>query len=272
MVNIAASTSVKSPLLADSRFSVQEFRRRWSAARISALRSVLAGNVFASQRNEENLLLAAVLPEQRDEVLKAVFDFSRKLGVSLSRHLGLSLEVDDFAKLLPLVEAPCFSAAWKNHNDAIVATRSICEAGKSLGALGCDYWREALDGLIMGASDEVRLARHLSAGHGDPECIDVLFADAGTGPQPGKHHGGIPATFTQGLQVLTRQFAERGITLQWEGYSEGVLFYRVKAGANPLCGTGGQLIHDALKEEVQKFFSGIEARDGSPLAVIGDAK
>jgi len=258
-------------LLRDARFKVNEFSQRWLRARKAAIHSALALPVGVDGE-EEKFLLQKVQPDQREAVLKAVFDLSRKLGVSLSRHLSLSLGAQDFSELLPLIASPCFSSRWRIHNEAQVATRPGCVFIDGLGSFGCDYWREALDGLVMGASDDVRLARHRSVGHGDADCVDVLFCDKGSGPKPGKHRGEVPVEYAQGLEVLTRQFQEKGITLRWEGYSEGVLFYRMEAGAKPLCGAGGQLMHGALKGEVRKFFPELELRDGSPLAVIGDAK
>lgn len=258
-------------LLCDTRFNVNEFSQRWLRARKMSIRSVLDLPADAASE-EERVLLQKIQPEQREMVLKSVFDLSRKLGVSLSRHLSLSLETQDFADLLPLIASPCYAGHWHIHNEAQVATRSGCGFIEGLGSFGCDYWREALDGLVMGASDDVRLARHRSVGHGDADCVDVLFFDKGSGPKLGKHRGEVPAEYSQGLEVLVRQFQEKGIALKWEGYSEGVLFYRMEAGAKPLCGAGGRLMHGALQGEVKKYFPGVELRDGSPLAVIGDAK
>jgi len=250
---------------------VNDFSQRWLRARKASIHSAL-GLPGSAEGEDEKLLLQRVSPDLREAVLKAVFDLSRKLGVSLSRHLSLSLGAQDFADLLPLIASPCYSSPWRLHNEAQVATRAGCALIGGLGSFACDYWREALDGLVMGASDDVRLARHRSVGHGDADCVDVLFCDKGSGPKPGKHRGEVPVEYSQGLEVLARQFKEKGIALRWEGYSEGVLFYRMEAGAKPLCGAGGQLMHDALKGEAKKFFPGLELRDGSPLAVIGDAK
>lgn len=258
-------------LLRDTRFDVKEFSQRWLRARKTAICFAINPPLDAAS-TEERILLQRVQPDQREAVLKSVFDLSRKLGVSLSRHLSLSLGIQDFAEILPLIASPCYAGHWRSHNDAQVATRSGCGFIEGLGSFGCDYWREALDGLVMGASDDVRLARHRSVGHGDGDCVDVLFFDKGSGPKPGKHRGEVPVEYAQGLEVLARQFQEKGIVLRWEGYSEGILFYRMEAGAKPLCGAGGQLMHAALKGEVKKFFPGVELRDGSPLAVIGDAK
>lgn len=259
------------PLLLDTRFNVNEFSQRWLRARKTAIRSVSVLSDDAASE-EERALLQKIPPGQREAVLRSVFDFSRRLGVSLSRHLSLSVGARDFADLLPMIASPCYAGRWRIHNEAQVATRSGCGFIEGLGSFGCDYWREALDGLVMGASDDVRLARHRSVGHGDADCVDVLFYDQGSGPKPGRHRGEVPAEYVQGLEVLARQFQEKGIVLKWEGYSEGILFFRMEAGAKPLCGAGGKLMHDALKGEVTKFFPGVELRDGSPLAVIGDAK
>ncbi|MBK7844420.1 MAG: hypothetical protein IPJ71_12095 [Bdellovibrionales bacterium] len=265
-------------LFSDSRFNIEDFKSRWTSARVAALKSVLGCQHPCSDENldfdldEENLLLMRVKAEKKELILRAVFDFSRKLGVGFSRYFGISLEIQDLAEILPLSGSPCYLGKWERHKEAYVSLRPGCADERLLGSFGCDFWREALDGFIMGASDEARLARHRSLGHGDGDCADILFEDSGMGPQQGQHRGVIPESFAQGLEVIARNFSEKQITVKWDGYSEGVLYYRLEAaGAKSLCGAGGGLMHGVLKAEVQKFFPEIKVRDSAPLAVIGDA-
>lgn len=91
----------------DSRFNIEDFKSRWTSARVAALKSVLGCQHPCSNENldfdldEEHLLLMGVKADQRDLVLRAVFDFSRKLGVGFSRYFGISLEIQDLAEILP---------------------------------------------------------------------------------------------------------------------------------------------------------------------------
>ncbi|MCO5143778.1 MAG: hypothetical protein M9962_11875 [Oligoflexia bacterium] len=272
MTIIVKSSTEEFPLIQDTRFDVKDFSDRWLNARMSAIHSVL-DSPQEKGNAEEHLLLQKVPVSQRDQLLKAVFDCSRQLGMGLSRYLSVSLGIQDFADILPLVSSSCFAKQeWRMHNDANVSEKSKCNFIEKTGSFGCDYWREALDGLVMGASDDVRLARHRSAGHGDSNCVDVLFYDKGKGPIKGQHNGEIPSEYSEGLQVLSRQFLEKGITLKWMGYTEGVLLYCMEAGTSPLCGAGGQLMRDVLSIEVKKFFPKLVLRDVAPLAVIGDGK
>ena len=41
------------------------------------------------------------------------------------------------------------------------------------GAAACDYWREAISGLVLGMSGLLH-GRHASLGHKDPSCVDVF--------------------------------------------------------------------------------------------------
>lgn len=282
MITLEKKLAGSVSLFSDSRFSIEDFKSRWTSARVAALKSVLGDQCARSNENfdlnlnldldEERALLMRVRAEQRELVLRAVFDFSRKLGVGFSRYFGISLEIQDLAEILPLSGSPCFQGNWQRHNEAYLNLRRGCADERLLGAFGCDFWREALDGFIMGSSDEARLARHRSLGHGDGDCADILFEDSGLGPQQGQHRGVIPESFAQGLEVIARNFSEKQITVKWDGYSEGVLYYRLEAaGAKPLCGAGGGLMHGVFKAEVQRFFPGIKVRDSAPLAVIGDA-
>lgn len=255
----------------DPRLEPGDFGRRWAAARLSSLRALLSGVDGYSDSCTESELLALVSPDKKDLALRGVFDAGRKLGRSLGKFLGLSAELVDFKALFAEGPVPCFRGDWSANGGAHVLNRTGCAVPEALGSFGCDYWREAVDGLVIGASDEARLVRHRSVGHGDPDCVDVFFNDAGTGPKLGLHRGVVPAELQTGLAVVARQFGETGVTVFWDGYSEGTLFYRMEAGAKPLCGAGGQLMHRSLLAEIQKFFPGLKAKDGSPIAVYGGA-
>lgn len=253
----------------DARLEPGDFERRWRSARVSGLRAVLGQSGESSHTASEEELLKSIPPEKRAAVLREVFDHSRRLGLSLSRYLGLSAESSDFAEFLPESPVPCFRGRWQSKEGSIVLSREGCSIPEETGSFACDYWREALDGLVVGAGRDTRLARHRCAGHGDSQCVDVIFDDDGSEPKMGLHRGEIPAEFAGGLRELSEDFARQGVSVRWNGFSEGILFYRMEAGSNPLCGAGGRLLHETLLSKLKSRFPALRAQDDSPLAVYG---
>jgi hypothetical protein len=160
-------TGVKRVILHE-KFQVGELALRWRKARVSALSSVMGAELSVSDPYSEYELLKKIHEADRERALRAVFDYSRKLGLSLTKFLGLSWELDDLAEILPHLQLGCFSGAWNQKNGARVLERSgACESLSASGSFGCDYWREALDGFVMGVGENERFTRHRSQGHQD---------------------------------------------------------------------------------------------------------
>lgn len=266
------STAVS--VVKDSRFDLEDFLARWKKARISALRT-LGGDAL-----EEEVLLAQLKDHNREELLRRVFDFSRKFGLSAAKHLGLTFEVTDLAEILRKSGMNCIGGAWVPHNAAYVLKRPGCASFKILGSLGCDYWREALDGLVMGVGENERLARHRSLGHGDSECVDILFFEEFTIPRvlsaescapvlPKQKYGPIETDVLDKFQPVFARFKQMKIQLVLEGISEGTLYYRLDPEKGVLCGAGGKLMHETFLRDTKKLFPDLDALDAAPLAVYG---
>lgn len=255
------------PLSEVEGFDSHDFRRRWSAARLAALKRAVASLAPAPAPEDEDAWLGAVPPAARDQVLRAVFDHSRALGRSAARRFGLSFEPADLAELLGAGAAPCFRGAWAPSGRALRLERGGC--ADPLGGFRCDYWREAADGLVMGAGDDARLARHQSFGHGDPACVDVLFDDGpwlAPVPPSRPRFAPVPAGVREQLAPVVRLFEQLGATLTLEGLNEGVLHYRLES-KDPLCGATGRTARERLAAEVARRIPGLALQDTSPLAV-----
>ena len=263
------------------RFSVPELTHRWLLARLSAFQSNLdvSGEKTAALELE---LLRCIETQDHDSTLRRVFDNSRKLGLSFARHLGLTLELSDLTWLLPEMKIPCFSGSWKIHNSSRVLSRGGCSALNQSSSFSCDFWREALDGFVMGVGDNERLARHRSMGHGDQECLDVLFAEEYTVPrvvsglsqdqQVPNHrprYGAIPAELSEQLEPTRKRLEASGVILDLEGLSEGVIYYQLTPKKGVLCGAGGKLLHDSFLKDLARIAPQIQAKDAAPLAVYG---
>ena len=87
----------------------------------------------------------------------------------------------------------------------------------------------------MGAGDTERLARHRSLGHGDHECVDVLFTEnysvprivsreQSSNPPSLKKYGPVPSELTQELEEISKRFEKMKVCLHIDGYSEGSLY------------------------------------------------
>lgn len=267
-----------------ARFDVPEFNRRWSDARLTALRVEGTGSASIepetpSPLGESDLLSrflargATAGPSDaevaKDSLLRRVFDNSRKLALSLSKRLGVTFEPADFQSLLSGSPIPCFRGVWSPRNNARILGRSGCGFCVEAGAFACDYWREALDGLVMGLGETERLARHASVRHGDSECIDVLFTEAREGQAGSLAWGPLPEHMALDLFEMAAYFQrQKGIPIELKGFREGVLYFAFGASTDPLCGTAGLLSH-YFHELIRGKFPGLSLKDVTPQAVLG---
>lgn len=278
--------SATASIIQDPRFDSEDFLVRWKRARVSALKPFVVGGTEAIgeiQEAEEEVLLARILARLKDTdgdlILRRVFDQSRKFGLSASKFLGLTFEISDLREILGKSEISCFGGVWRSHNEAFVHERTGCSSFKDLGSFGCDYWREALDGLVMGVGENERLARHKSLGHGDSTCVDILFTEAFATPrvvhadsvvipsQP--KYGALPTEVMEQFQPVFAKFRQMKIELIIAGISEGTLYYRLDPEKGVLCGAGGKLMHDTFLRDTKKLFPNLKVADVAPLAVYG---
>ena len=260
-----------------------EFDQRWSKARISAFQGLYPNTTqdttLGNASLEAELLTGfffysqEILPTKwdalKDSLLKGVFDSSRKLALSLSKRLGLSFEIQDFQNLLKQSGIPCAQGDWSSRPNARVLSRKGCEFCPETGALACDYWREALDGLVMGLGDKERLARHASIRHGDEVCIDVFFTESTRSEMEALAWGEIPEHMALDLFEIAAYFHQStGVAIEIKGFREGVLFFEFASSTDLLCGNShllGQKFHGLVREK----FPGLALKDVTPQAVLG---
>lgn len=229
------------------------------------------------ERTEVELLEEAFGAANADDaargnaLLRAVFDNSRKLGASLAESLGVTFEIQDMQSLLEAAAPPCLSGNWSIRDRARVLERPGCAFAASAGSHACDYWREALDGLVTGLGDRERLARHACVRHGDRACVDVVFVEgSGSGPSPA--WAPLPDHMAIDLQEAAEYFRRRtGIEVELKGVNEGVLHYRFAGPTGGGCAPGdvparlfGELVHAR--------FPGLRLLDSTPQAVLSDSR
>lgn len=273
------------------RFNVDDFHQRWTRARISSLhqasKDVTQSDLSDSQTANVSLLESDLVDEyffkssevsstekikSKDTLLRKIFDNSRLLGMSLSKHLGISFEVQDFQNLLEKSTIPCVQGQWESRESARVLKRSGCNFCTKSGADACDYWREALDGLVMGLGEKERLARHASLRHGDHACIDVFYSET-VGPRDNlMAWGPIPEHMTESLTKICDEFKSKMKTsIDLKGLSEGVLYFEFKSSTDNHCG-GTYLLTSALQSKLLKVYPGLLVQEITPRAVLGAEK
>jgi hypothetical protein len=262
-------------------FSIRDFISRWDKARLQACTRTLvefhARTPFLINPNEMELL--AICPEdKKDELLKSVFDLSRQLASSASKYFKVSFEIQDLAKVLSQSGSPCVGGQWFAHKEAYIYSRKSCSQFNKIGSFVCDYWREACDGLVMGLGEDERFTRHASVGHGDSECLDVIFVDKPTRSKSNEHGSKmkwlpLPEYLKKDLDTVVQRMERLRIKVDFLGYAEGKVFYLIENKEDPtssLCGPGGRYFHEKLKEEVNKMQPDLIIQDAAPLAVYGE--
>lgn len=162
---------------------------------------------------------------------------------------------------------PCATRACRrvDGQSAVLLEREGCGASE-LGPSGCDYWREAVDGFVLGVSGGILHARHRSVGHGDASCVDVLYVR----PESPLRYGPIPAEMKPVLDRVTRQaraFNSRQ-RIEFVGLSEGVLYYRCTSPA----GSGEVSTNTMVERAARARFPNLKVQEISPRPVIaGDS-
>ena len=256
-VQDASSTTI--PVIA--RLDVNDFHRRWQAARVAALQQFCGGASDEPTANEL-AMLQQIPPTQSANVLKAVYDNARKLGHSALRYFALLWDILDVRDVLSGAGVPCMQGQWSSDGQHTVVERRGCSVPQQCGTLGCDYWNEAIDGLLMGLGDEVRHMRHRSAGHGDDFCRDAFAPRA----QDGAAYGPLPEHLVPFFANLEQRFASETFRVTFVGYAAGVVYYEATARG---AGCGGQIWHTMLQAIVARTYPTFRMQDVSPASILG---
>jgi hypothetical protein len=206
-------------------------------------------------------MLRQIPHARRDDALQAVYYNTRKFGHSVLRYFALLWDTHDVRDVLAGADVPCMQGQWSTDAQHVVVERHGCSAPQQCGILGCDYWHEAIDGLLMGLGDEVRHTRHRSVGHGDALCRDTFSPRA----QHGAAYGPLPAPLVSVLADLAQRFVPRHVQITFVGYAAGVVYYEATA---PGTGCEGQLWRMLLQRAVAKTSPTLRLQDVSPAAVL----
>ena len=236
---------------------------RWRGARRAALNAVLQEAGAA----DDTVLLAEALARDRDQAQRRVFENSLRLGQGFARfhHTALTLEtLPDALDQVSGVAAPCLRGTWTAVPDeaALRLERPGCPF-RDQGPAACDWWREAISGLVLGVAAGLRHARHQSCGHGDGRCVDIIYVH----PESPLRFGPIPAEMADALAAVARMVTafDTSAAVAFLGLSEGVLYYQL---IKPGCGT--VRAQPLVEQGVHRRFPDLALREVSPRPVLLD--
>ncbi|MCC6278906.1 MAG: hypothetical protein IT289_13415 [Oligoflexia bacterium] len=250
--------------------TVVELSNRWKRARVSAIREIGDGR----EENEFLAILETLSIDSFEKLLKIVFFNSRKLGNSYQKSIGLTWERSDFVLYLSQLGSPCLSGSWSGSAKADSLKRKGCSSGVCHGQRYCQYWREAVDGLVLGLSVDVGFARHASVNAGDSFCEDVIYQDEASLSdaiwENRSRWGSLPNNMRDDLDSITQKLSRQNIDLRFLGVAEGNLFYKLEPKKNLTCGSAGALYRSQIEFMVKQKFPQIKLRDASPVAVYGE--
>lgn len=235
---------------------------RWRRARRAALQASVAPG--STDETEQDLLVRA-FQEDRGGVLKRVFDNSLRLGVSFARYHGSEIPLGELPAVLPRLGAPCLSGRYRpcEEEPAFFLEQGGCGI-EALGPAACDWWREAIEGLVLGITGGIFYTRHASAGHGGGVCVGVLYMH----PESPLRFGPIPEVMrdaTAGVTRTVRAF-HSSLEVEFLGMSEGILFYRIRRRG---CGDTPLHAQSLVERGIHRHFPGVELREVTERSVLG---
>lgn len=245
-------------------FSAEDFLSRWQQARISSLLKAIP---HATDRSESALLQHAskLAEETRDQILKDVFLCSWQLGQSTKRYFGLIWEIHDFKDVLNQSKIRCLQGDWTSTSNHAVLQRPGCEQGSSLGSFVCNYWREAVDGIVMGCGASARYARLKNKMLNDNQCEDVFFLeeDAEKNLYPP-----VPDTMLATLKPVLASISRLKISVELKGLRDGHLYYDLVTDPSLNCSSVPSIASNLLQQQMNKHFPQIKLVSVSPRSVM----
>lgn len=196
-----------------------------------------------------------------------MFDNSLRLGNGFRDHHQVALALPDLPLALSTLAehgAPCLRGQWHVAEDdgAVVLERAGCPGAC---ADVCDWWREAIGGLVLGVTGGLRHTRHRSLGHGDATCVDVIYRAA----ESPLRYGPIPDELRPELAAVARTAAliDSTCAVEFLGLSEATLFYRIAPSARDGAVRGQPIVERSLRRR----FPDLTPCEVSPRPVFAES-
>ncbi len=240
------------------RAILQDLAMRWRFARRAALKGSLAPEEHDADRSEDDMVRAAMA---RDPALtqRAVFENSKRLGRGLAAVLGRDVAVAELDSILAELGVECAKRACQPSADetGVMLHRRPCQAK---GASWCDYWSEAIHGLVLGLTGGAFFSRHASAGHSERGCVDAVYLD----PKSPLRFGPLPEELVGPLtNIIDRaRVFNSSKAVRILGLCERTLFIEASGG------TDGLDVVAMVTRDVNRVFPNYRVVDATPAAVL----
>jgi hypothetical protein len=228
-------------------------------ARFARARRVAMRRVLGAEPPEDEMYGVVSLREALwEKALEQVYLESWRLGRNTARAAGHPLPMDELVeRLRGGAGVPCLLGSWQREGEGYRRESPGCAQGVVGGARVCDWFREALDGLIAGIAEEIGFGRRASLARCGTHCEDVLFAYAA----PELRLLPVSGQIAQHLDGPIQRLAAQGVELRPLGVAENRLYVTLLA-------TDGQravprLYFDLLVEHVRLRFPELEVRDAT---------
>ncbi len=256
-----------------SRVQLQDFAKRWHRGRLTSIASTL-GRQIPFDVSEVDLIfeISGKDSDVQKAALRAVYHTGGLLASSMSLYYRKNWTMEDVASLAAFSGSPCFGRQWElnpkpsdKETIGVGLLRASCAEGVS-NNFHCEYWKEALDGLVTGLSDQLFLSRHSSAKSRTGSCTDWLYPSR---MSPLKY-GPLPEELKELVQEISQRLEKSKIVLRVWGLSEGILYYQMESVLIGFCGPGKRLFEDDFKKIILKKYPDMNFFDVTPRAVMGE--
>lgn len=208
--------------------------------------------------------LENISEEKFELLLRKIFDLSREFGLKILAE-SETLDLEKISGILNLLEIPCIEESFvydeKNNSAKSIRNNCLCSANEK----SCQYWRESIDGLIMGLGDNERYVRHSSILYGkNDNCTDVIYDSSLNDMRWGE----IPLEILNSLNNVIEKYQKKDIQIILKGFNEKTLYFQIKDKDTNLSGFRRKFILENMEATFNKKFPDFNLFEISPRAVI----
>ncbi|MFN8671584.1 MAG: hypothetical protein U0457_05780 [Candidatus Sericytochromatia bacterium] len=199
--------------------------------------------------------------ENLETLLRKIFDESRFLGLKQRKNNILNLE--EIISFISSLEIDCFNREIQQKDNYLSLEKKDCFY-KNQNSYICTYWKEALDGLIMGLGDQERYSRYRSIKYGkNKTCIDAFYYENNRELQ----YGEVPEKIINFIIRKNKKYSENNLQIKPLGLNENTFFYNIK-DSSEISPFRKKFIIEAFEKTFRKNFPDFIPFENSPKAVI----
>ncbi|GIW23081.1 MAG: hypothetical protein KatS3mg068_2088 [Candidatus Sericytochromatia bacterium] len=204
------------------------------------------------------------LDKEKEELfLKEIFDLGRVIGLEILKEKDKELSLKEILDEIYKLNISCFKGDLKIDNNFIKIERTNCPY-TSANYFICLYWREFIDGFIMGIGNKERYSRHASIKYGlNNFCTDIIYYN-----NDQKYRwSNLPEDVLNFIKLQNKKYSVKNIQIEGVGFNERTLFYKIKDNSSISSFRKGFII-ESFAKEFKKRFPKFNSCEISPRSVI----